>query len=145
MPGFVSCERVAGATPPAVQASVQSGFSFLRTNLRLTMTLLDAEAPSAAALRIDARSIGTSLEIHSRIRIEPAADQQDGPASIVRWEAIVTRLSGLVAAVGSTVIRAAADKVVRDGWEALRRTLSDSAADTTGTPQTPSRESATRS
>jgi hypothetical protein len=35
----------------------------------------------------------------------------------------VTERKGLVSAIGPSLIKAAADKTLKDGWEAVRKTL----------------------
>jgi carbon monoxide dehydrogenase subunit G len=119
LPGFVSCERIPDSSPPAVRAVVRPGLSFLHANLRLTLTLAQTAAPDTATIRIAAQSIGVSMQVESCIRIEPASGH--GGASTVRWEARIGEMSGLITAVGPTLIRAAADKVIRDAWEGVRR------------------------
>lgn len=118
LPGLVSSERVDDRT---LRAVVRPGFSFLRANLRLTVTIIETTPPAAAALRIAAQSIGLSMQVESRVRIEAIRGPDGAEASKVHWEARVGELSGLVTAVGPTLIRAAADKVIRDGWDAVRK------------------------
>ncbi len=117
IPGLVSSERVDGRT---LRAVVRPGFSFLRAHLRLTVTLAKPTAPASVAIRLAAQGIGVSLNVDSCLRVEA---RDEGRASAVRWEARVGELSGLIAAVGPTLIRAAADQVIREGWVALRRRL----------------------
>jgi carbon monoxide dehydrogenase subunit G len=120
MPGLVSCERGEGAVPPQVKAVVRPGLSFLSANLRLGITLAQAVAPKSATIHVAAQSIGVSMRIEANIRIEPKGEN----AALVSWEARVDQMSGLITAVGPSLIRAAADKVIRDGWDAIRRSLS---------------------
>ncbi len=115
MPGLVSSERLDDRT---LRAVVRPGFSFIRANLKLNVSLTDSKPPTDAALRIMAQSIGVSMQVDSRVKIE---GHDGGSTTKVLWEARVGELSGLVAAVGPSLIRAAADKVIRDGWEAIRK------------------------
>ena len=117
IPGLVSSERIDDRT---LRAVVRPGFSFLRANLRLYVSLTESTPATAASLCITAQSIGVSMRVDSRMKIQ---GNGDGKATTVRWEARVGELSGLVAAVGPSLIRAAADKVIRDGWDSLRKKL----------------------
>ena len=93
MPDVTSVDRVDARTLKLV---VKPGFSFLRGTLRVTMT------------------------IESAITLEAIADGAETKAS---WEAKVVERKGLVSAVGPSLIQAAANKVLEDGWNAVRKTL----------------------
>ncbi|MBX3356154.1 MAG: SRPBCC family protein [Phycisphaeraceae bacterium] len=117
IPGVVSSERVDEKTLKAV---VRPGFSFLKTNLTITLVVAERTPPGDALLRVDTKGIGLTMQVESRIHVEPAPN---GSGSRVRWQAEVVKMSGLVTAVGSTLIRASANKVIRDGWDGVRAHL----------------------
>lgn len=113
IPDKVSAERVDGRT---VKAVVRPGFSFLRGTMRLTVELDKTDASREAVMRTSAEGIGVGMKVEAKMKVEA-----EGSGSKVAWTAQVTEMRGLIAAVGPTLIKAAADKTVRDGWERLRR------------------------
>ncbi len=112
IPDLVSSEKVDARTLKCV---VKPGFSFIRSTMKATLTIVEAVEPSAAVLHVDASGIGTSMRSESTMKIEPA-----GAGCKVRWQAQITAMKGLVSAVPQGLIRAAADKVLGDGWKAIR-------------------------
>jgi carbon monoxide dehydrogenase subunit G len=118
VPNMESCERVDDKT---LRGSVRPGFSFLRASLRMVLTVTEATpaaaaAPARIAMTISSQGIGASMKVECRIEIH-----DDGDGCRAAWEAKVHELKGLITAVSPTLIRGAADKVIRDGWEAVRR------------------------
>jgi uncharacterized protein len=117
IPDLVSHEKVDDRT---LKCSVRPGFSFIRTTLRMTVEIAEAQPHEQVSLRIHSQGIGAAMKVECRMRIHP---EQGGAAAQVAWEAHVHELSGLITAVSPTLIRGAADKVIRDGWETLRRRI----------------------
>lgn len=110
-----SVERVDDRTLKLV---VRPGFSFIRGTLRVTMTL-DEKVPGKTIVQTaKSEGIGMSMTIESTITLEA-----DGAGTKARYEARVTERKGLVSAIGPSLIKAAADKTLKDGWEAVRKTL----------------------
>lgn len=119
IPDLVSHERV---NSRELKCIVRPGFSFLRASLRMVMTISEAQAPAAESagrivLNIVSQGIGAAMKIECRVVIH---DTGSG-GSRVEWEAGVQELSGLITAVSPTLIRSAADKVIHDGWQAMRQ------------------------
>jgi carbon monoxide dehydrogenase subunit G len=112
IPDLVSAEKTA---PNILKGVVRPGFSFLRGTLKFTMTIDPKEPGKTANVTIFSEAIGAKLTVESSMRVEP-----DGAGSKVHWTAQVTQLSGLIAAAPGGLIKAAADKTVRDGWEKIR-------------------------
>jgi len=117
IPDLVSHKRVDERTMEAV---VRPGFSFLRGTMKLRFSLDELVAPSAAVLKIDASGIGVSMKVTSRMQLSELAD---GAETKVAWAADVTDLKGLVATVSPGLVRAAADQILRNGWDQLRMRL----------------------
>lgn len=115
MPDVQSSEVVDDRT---VRAVVRPGFSFLRGTMKVTVTLTDSEAPRRAVMRTSASGIGVGMEIEAKMTIEP---HEGGKASRLLWEAAVLERKGLMSAVPSSLIQAAAEKTIRDGWTSLRK------------------------
>lgn len=115
MPDVASVERVDASTLKLV---VKPGFSFLRGTLRVTMSIEEVEAGRSLVQTARSEGIGMSMTIRSRISL--AAAEGGTTAS---WLAEVVERKGLVSAVGPSLIQAAANKVLADGWAAVSRTL----------------------
>lgn len=116
IPGLATSEIV---DPSTLRAVVRPGLSFLKANLNITLTVVEKTAPTHALLRIDTKSIGLTMQVEARIRIEPI----DASNSKVAWQAEVVKMTGLVSAVPSALIRASAGKVIKEGWDAVREQL----------------------
>ena len=115
MPGLVSSERVDDRTLKAV---VRPGFTFMAGQIRLTLTLEESRPPEFVMMRVAAASIGVGMNIETKLNL--ASIGVDGQHTRLNWEARVYDMKGLITAVPGGLIRAAADKVITDGWKALR-------------------------
>lgn len=115
MPDVQSSEVVDERT---VRAVVRPGFSFLRGSMKVTVTLTESQPPRCAVMRTSASGIGVGMEIEARMTIEPG---EGGATSRLIWEAAVLERKGLLSAVPSSLIQAAAEKTIRDGWNSLRK------------------------
>jgi carbon monoxide dehydrogenase subunit G len=118
IPDLVSSERVDAGT---LQCTVRPGFSFLRGTMKLRIALADLVPPQAATMRIDASGIGVSMKVVSRMQLQPV----DGDVSRTKltWQAEVSELKGLVATLSPALVRAAADQVLRHGWQQMHARL----------------------
>ena len=112
MPGRVSSEKVDERTLKAV---VKPGLAFLGGQIKLTVSIVETSPPDSAVMRVEGKSIGVSMNVESRLKLSPA----DGGTRL-DWEARVYDMKGLIAAAPAGLIRAAAQKVIGDGWSALR-------------------------
>lgn len=115
MGDVTSVERVDSRTLKLV---VRPGFSFIRGTLRVTMTIDEVEPGRKLVQTAKSEGIGLSMTIESAITLEPA-----GTGTKASWEARVVERKGLVSAIGASLIQAAANKVLEDGWNAVRKTL----------------------
>ena len=114
-PDKVSSARTADG---GLECVVRPGFSFLRGTLKLKFTLADLAPPTAASLHVQGNGIGVDVRVESSLRISP---HETG--SKLAWNAKVVSLKGLVATVSSGLIAAAADQVMRQGWQKIRERL----------------------
>jgi dethiobiotin synthetase len=71
----------------------------------------------AAAMQVQARGIGATLDIVSTMQIEPV----DGGKARLLWKASVVKLSGLVATISKPLIQGAAGQVAAITWEKVRK------------------------
>jgi carbon monoxide dehydrogenase subunit G len=117
IPDLVSAEKVDDTTMKCV---VRPGFSFLRGTMKLAITLADRRPHSSATMNVAAQGIGVGMNVVSHLQISP-----DGSGSLLKWTAKVEQLKGLIAAVSPTLIKAAADQVIRHSWAAVRKSLGE--------------------
>ncbi len=117
IPDLVSSEKV---DEHSIKCVVRPGFSFLRGTMRLTIKLGDCVEPERAVMNVDAQGIGVSMSIVSQLHISPAAD-----GSKLEWTAQIEQLKGLIAAVSPSLIKAAADQVIRHAWTQVRGQLGE--------------------
>lgn len=118
IPDLVSAERV-GAS--GLKGVVKPGFSFLRGTLKFTLDVKAVEAGKKALMTVMSEGIGTKLGVESTMAV---ASVEGGGGSTVQWEARVTHMGGLISAAPGGLIKAAADKTIRDGWTRIRERLS---------------------
>ncbi len=117
VPDLVSAERV---DERSMRAVVRPGFSFLRGTLKLVISLTDTQPPSAAAMTIAAQGIGVSMRVVSHLQIAGA-----GTGSKLTWDAQLAEVKGLAAALSPSLIKAAADQVIRHAWTQVRKQLGE--------------------
>jgi len=117
IPDLTSSQRIDKQTMECV---VRPGFSFLRGTMRLRIVVADLIVPESARMEIDARGIGTSMQVISQLRLTP-----EGSGTRLLWTAEIVQLTGLVATVSSALVTAAADQVIRHGWAEVRKRLGE--------------------
>ncbi len=118
IPDLVSAERV-GAT--GLKGVVKPGFSFLRGTLKFALEVKALEPGKKALMTVMSEGIGTKLGVESTMTVAPA---EGGTGSTVQWEARVTHMGGLISAAPGGLIKAAADRTIREGWTRIRARLS---------------------
>ena len=114
VPGLVKSERTSDDT---VKTTVRPGFSFIRTNLKQDFTLVEHVPHERVIIDVHAKGIGTAFSVKSTMDLSP---HEDGESTKLEWEAEIMKMTGLVAALGTTIIRSAADQVIKQGFEAMR-------------------------
>ncbi len=117
IPDLVSSEKVDGRTLKCV---VRPGFSFLRGTLKLTIQLAECLPSQQAAMNVEAQGIGVGMRVASELSIVP-----EDAGSRLLWRARVVERKGLLAAVSPSLIRGAADQVIRHTWSAVRKRLGE--------------------
>ncbi len=103
IPDLVSAKRVDEKT---LECVVRPGFSFLRGTMKLKISLDELTPPSAAVMKIDSQGIGVAMK-----------------GTKLTWQADVPEMKGLVATISPGLVRAAADQVLRHGWQQLHERL----------------------
>lgn len=117
IPDLVSAEKDADGS---LRCVLKPGFSFVRGTLKTTIRLTESTRPSLAVLRVSSAGIGMGMELESRLTLAPEA----GGKTKMDWKGTVLERKGLIAAVSPGLIRGAAEKTVKDGWDKLRAMLS---------------------
>lgn len=115
IPDLVSYELV---SDQRLKCVVRPGFSFLRMTMKTEIDLIGDPATRAADLRVRSQGIGASMEIESRLQVAEVS-----PGSVLNWSARVVKTTGLVATVSPDLVRAAAEQVIRAGWQRVRERL----------------------
>ncbi len=106
------CDRSSAAL------KLRPGLSFARSTLDLTMKLTEEQPGSLLRLAMQTRGIGSSSTVEAAMQFLP---REQG--TVLHWSADVKELGGLLKAVPQGLIRAAAQKVIADAWNALEKRL----------------------
>src|SRR5262249_36422782 len=88
---------------------VRPGLSFMRGELQLVMEKTEETPPTAAKLALRTKGIGSNSEVVAAIQL---VDQSGG--TLVRWQAEITQLGGLLKMVPKGLIQGAAQQIVQD-------------------------------
>lgn len=115
IPDLVSYELV---SDEQLKCVVRPGFSFLRMTMKTDIQIECDAAGRTARLTIRSQGIGAAMEVASQLQV---AD--NGPGATLHWSAQVVKRTGLVATVSPDLVRAAADQVIRTGWQRVRERL----------------------
>ena len=105
------------------RTTVRPGFSFIKANLKQDFELIGHTPHEQVVIGVQAKGIGNKFGVESTLNLAP---HEDGKTRL-DWQAEIVHMSGLVAAVGTTIIRAAADQVIKQGFEAMRKAIKDAA------------------
>jgi carbon monoxide dehydrogenase subunit G len=117
IPDLESSQKVDDNTLKCV---VRPGFSFLRGKMNLAISLGETAPPERAAMNVTASGIGVSMDVVSQLDISP-----EGAGSRLKWSARVDKRKGLISAVSPTLIKGAADQVIRHAWQQVRQQLGE--------------------
>lgn len=115
IPDLVSAER---ASDRLLHCVVKPGFSFLRGTMKLAIEMDELDEPSHAKMRIRASGIGVQMLVESSLQIA-----EEAAGSRLNWEARVAELKGLVATVSPSLVRGAAEQIIRNSWSQIRAQL----------------------
>ncbi len=116
VPGLVKKEL---GDDGVMRTTIRPGFSFIKANLKQDFTLVE-QTEDRVVIGVEAKGIGNKFGVQSTLTLSP-----DGDGTKLDWVAEITHMSGLVAAVGTTIIRAAADQVIKQGFGAMRDALAE--------------------
>ncbi len=116
IPDLVSAERV---DDRSLRCVVRPGFSFLRGTLKVAISLDEMQPPTSASMTVAAQGIGVSMRIASHLEIE----REGADRSKLSWRATLAEVKGLAAALSPSLLKAAADQVIRHAWGKVRNEL----------------------
>src|SRR5262245_12610708 len=111
-------EKVTAADADQAACVVRPGFAFVRGTLELSLRVLERVTDQSARLAVDTKGIGTNSAVEAALTLTP----KDAGTQL-RWTATVVRLGGLLKAVPSGLIRAAANKIINDVWAVVEAKL----------------------
>jgi carbon monoxide dehydrogenase subunit G len=97
---------------------VRPGFSFLRMTMKTRIVLVPEPAARTALMRVSSQGIGAAMDVESRVSVTPADS-----GALLQWSAQVVKTTGLVSTVSRDLVRAAAEQVIRSGWQQIRAQL----------------------
>jgi carbon monoxide dehydrogenase subunit G len=100
--------------------SVRPGLAFVAGTLDTTVEILDAKEPTELRFLLSSKGIGTSSEVETSLTITATET-----GSRVRWAADVKKLGGLLKAVPTGLISAAAQKTIEDVWHGIAKKMGE--------------------
>ena len=111
-------ERIEELTGDRIVCRVRPKLTFLSASLKMTMKLDHLSPPQCARMNIVGKGIGAKIEIVTDLLLKPV-----DAGSELDWKAEVVRREGLLKPVGESLIQAAAERVLADGWQMLREAI----------------------
>jgi carbon monoxide dehydrogenase subunit G len=98
---------------------VRPGFSFVRSDMHLTIKKLSEQPETQARYAFHSRGVGTSSEVEASFQL--SSDGSEG--TVVAWSADVKNVGGLLKAAPQGLLKAAAQKVIDEMLEGLENRL----------------------
>ncbi len=115
LPSLESAERDESGV---LVCRVRPGLSFLKGSLKVGLDIRDQQSPDSLRIWVTSKGIGSSADIETSIELS----ERDAGTQL-SWTAEVTKLGGLLKPIGQTLIAAAAQKVIDQGWSTFRDRL----------------------
>lgn len=111
-------QTVTRAEPDSAAWVLRPGFSFVRGTLDMHLRLVETVPDQLVRVVVDSKGIGSHSTVEAVVSL---AAEVDGTR--LHWTADVTELGGLLKAVPQGLIKAAAQKVIADVWNAIEKNL----------------------
>jgi carbon monoxide dehydrogenase subunit G len=102
-------DSVAQADTDKATCTLRPGFTFVRGNMELTIQITERKAEQTVRAQLRSKGIGSSSDVEATLTLNPLDS-----GTRLHWVADVTALGGLLRAVPSGLIKAAAQKVVME-------------------------------
>jgi carbon monoxide dehydrogenase subunit G len=103
-----------------LEARLKIGISFLTTNMNVKMALADKVAPQHAKLLVEGTGSGSNMKIVSDFNLEG-----DNPTKM-KWAADAD-ITGLMAGIGSSILKGFAEKKVKEIFEGIKQAMEKAA------------------
>jgi uncharacterized protein len=100
----------------SVEAKMKIGISFLTTTMATKMRVVDLVPPQHAKLLVEGSGSGSSMKISSDFDLEG-----DNPTAM-KWAADA-EITGVMAGIGSSIIKGFADKKVREIFQDIKKAM----------------------
>ncbi len=99
-----------------VDAKMKVGISFVTMRMQVKMKIVDKVAPSHARLLVEGSGSGSSMKITSDFDLEG-----ENPATM-KWAADAD-ISGVMAGIGSTILKGFAEKKVAEIFQGIKNAM----------------------
>jgi carbon monoxide dehydrogenase subunit G len=99
-----------------LEARLKIGISFLTTNMNVKMALADKVPPQHAKLLVEGSGSGSNMKIVSDFNLEG-----DNPTKM-KWAADAD-ITGLMAGIGSSILKGFAEKKVKEIFEGIKQAM----------------------
>jgi uncharacterized protein len=99
-----------------LEARLKIGISFLTTNMNVKMALADKVPPQHAKLLVEGTGSGSNMKIVSDFNLEG-----DNPTKM-KWAADAD-ITGLMAGIGSSILKGFAEKKVKEIFEGIKQAM----------------------
>jgi len=97
---------------------LQPGFSFVRTKLDITMTIVERVPNTSVKIAVFSKGIGATSTVQSQLALQPV-----DRGTVVQWSSDITELTGLLKLVPKGLISSSASKIIEDTWTEIEKKL----------------------
>ncbi len=112
-------ERVDSIDATTLQCRVRPSLSFLSGSLKTTVIRQEVPGPDTVSYRIHSKGIGAGATVATRFE---CAEDRPG-TTLVKWNASIEELIGLLKPVPSTLVESAMTNVISSTWAGVRTQL----------------------
>jgi len=105
----------------SLEARMKIGISFLTTNMNVKMKIVDKVPPQHARLLVDGVGSGSNMKITSDFDLEGDATTK------MRWAADA-EITGVMAGIGSSILKGFAEKKVKEIFEGIKKAMEQAGA-----------------
>ena len=110
--------EVKSITDKAAELVIRPKLGFIGGSLRLTIEKLSEEAAKSASMRLVTKGIGSSATVLASYTLEETAGR-----TLMRWQADVQEMGGLLKAVPSGLMKGSAQSVISGLLDSLEKEL----------------------
>ena len=103
-----------------LETKMKMGISFLTVNMAIRMKIADKEPPRHARLLVEGSGSGSGMKITSDFDLEGDSTTR------MKWAADA-EITGVMAGIGSSVLRAYAEKKVKEIFAGIKKALEEAA------------------